>query len=314
MGIALFVHDLGAFPAERARKLNERLSRELGRPLECVYALVWPDYLPPASPVPQANRRVFDAWRREAGVPVWGWLNAQENQEADAVALAALTTELTPDGWLLDIEGEWTKGAKLNTLLTAAVATRRPVRASLAGATPAHVEYDYRALDRHDITIDWQSYMDSGEGCWPATAVAELYRTTFVIGGWEYRHHLRGTYGWCKIGRVSSGVAKVDSYLQPRTENADMLVNPAAWGWRPVTGKLLQGVIEIGLLMGRCKYANVRVTLDVTRGHDQARSLSAWSAVAASARVEGSAKRAVSVYTAEATSDDVLVAIAAGAP
>lgn len=314
MGISLFVQDLGAFPAERARQLDARMRSEVGRGIDCVYALVWPDYQPPASPVPQANRRVFRVWRRDAGVPLWGWLNAQRDQEQDAVALKALTAELSPEGWLLDIEGEWTKGAKLLTLLAGAAGTGRPVRASLAGASPAHVEYDWRQLDRLDIPVDWQSYMDSGEGCWPATAVAELYRSSFVIGGWEYRHHMRGNYGWCKVGRVASGVAKIDSYLQPRAENADLKVRAAEWGWRPVDGRLIQGADTVGLMMGRCRYANARVTLDVTRGHDMARSLAGWTAVAASARIEGSVKRPVSVYTAEATSDDVLVAIAAGAP
>lgn len=314
MGISLFVQDLGSFPPDRARHLDERLRSEVGGGIDAVYALLWPDYQPPASPVPQANRRQFGTWRERAGVPLWGWLNAQPDQEADAFALEALTDELGPSGWLLDIEGEWTKGAKLTTLLAGAAATRVPVRASLAGASPAHVEYDWRGLDKLNIPVDWQSYMDSGEGCWPSTAVQEMYRTSFVIGGWEYRHHLRSTYGWCKVGRVTAGVAKIDSYLQPRTENADLKVRSAEWGWKPIDGRLLQGAETVGLLMGRAKYANMRVTLDVTRGNDMARSLAGWTTVAASARVEGSGKRAVSVYTAEATSDDVLVAIAKGAP
>lgn len=70
----------------------------------------------------------------------------------------------------------------------------------------------------------------------------------------------------------------------------------------------------VGQLYGRAKYANIRVTLDVTRGNDAKHTLEEWTVIAGSARVPGSAKRGVSVYTAEATSDDVLVAIAKGAP
>lgn len=313
-GLALFVQDLGAFPAARARALNQRLLVQTGRPLEAVYALAWPDYQPPASPVPQANRAAWAAWRRDAGVPLWAWLNAQPDQAADAAAIRALHAELAPSGWKLDIEGEWTKeGADLSTLARAAVRTRVPVSASLAGETPSHVEYDYRTLDRHGISVDWQCYFDSGEGPTPAAAVAELYRASFVISGWEYRHRLDATYGWGKVGSTVGSLAKFDSYLRPGPENCEFLWSPRAWGLTVEGGELFKDGEQVGLLMGRARYPNIRVTLDVTRGAAEKHTLAEWTAIAASARAAGAARRPVSVYLAERASDDVLVAIAKGA-
>lgn len=314
MGISLFVQDLGAFPPDRARALNSRLLLETGRKLDAVYALVWPDYPPTASPVPQTNRQVWDAWRAAARVPLWAWLNSTADQAADAAAIRDLNPKLRPAGWTLDIEGEWTKDrAPLGTLAAAATRTGRPVRASLAGLTPSHVEYDYRTLDRHGIQVDWQCYFDSGEGPTPAVAVGELYRASFVIQGWEYRHHLDGVYGWGKVGRTVGSLAKFDSYLHPDTENCEFLWTPAEWGMRPASGELLRLGKPVGLLMGRAAYPNTRVTLDVTRGADVKHTLPEWTAIAASARAPGAAKRPVSVYLAERASDDVLVAIAKGA-
>lgn len=311
--ISVYTQDLHAFTAERATRLDQRLRAEVGTALEAVYGLVWPDYDPPSTPHPQQNRAVFRAWASATAVPLWGWFNARPDQTADAAALAALTTELDPAGWLLDIEGEWTKGTKLTDLVDGAVSTRRQLRASLAGATPAHVEYDYRTLDRHAVEVDWQAYFDSGEGCDPATAVRELHRTSFVIEGWEYRHHLKGTYGWGRAGAVAAGEMVLDSYLKPGPRNATFKVAPRAWGHTVVDGRLKQNGTFVGELMGRCKYPLARVSLDVTRGFDTKHTLAEWAQIAATARVPDAKKRGVSVYMGEATSDDVLVAIAKGA-
>lgn len=316
-GISLFAQDINAFEPDRANRLNARLHTEVGRRLDAVYALVWPDYQPPSSPVPQRNRAFWNEWKiRTGNIPLWAWFNASEDQSADAAALLRLTNELDPAGWLLDIEGEWTKGTKLTTLIAGAKATGKPIRASLAAATASHAEYDYRTLDANGIPVDWQAYMDSGEGSWPATAVAELFESSFTIGGWEYRHHWRpsGKYGWGKAGNVAGGYQNYDAYPVPGSPNCRFSVQPASWGWSPVTRQLVQQNRVVGQLYGRAKYANIRVTLDVTRGNDAKHSLEEWTVIAGSARVPGSAKRGVSVYTAEATSDDVLVAIAKGAP
>jgi hypothetical protein len=313
VGIAVFVQDLSAFSPERARGLHRKLIAQTGAGLEAVYALAWPDYEPPASPVPQANRAAWHAWTAEAGLPLWVWFNAQQDQAEDALAIADLVDVLEPAGLMLDIEGAWTMGAKLKTLITAAKRTGLPVRASLAAATPAHFEYDFRELDLQGVAVDWQSYFDSGEGCTPAVAVQELYRCSFVVGGWEYRHHWSGTYGWGKVGRTIGSMAAFDSYLHPGSENATFLWSPRDWGLTVEGGRLMKAGITVGQLMGRAKYANVRVTLDVTRGAAEKHTLEEWTAIAASARVPGSAKRPVSVYMAEHASDDVLLAIAKGA-
>lgn len=312
-GVAVFTQDLHAFTAERATRLDQRLRAESGSALEAVYGLVWPDYEPPSTPHPQQNRQVFAAWKDATTVPLWGWFNARPDQNADAAALAALTTELDPVGWLLDIEGEWTKGRKLTDLVDGAVATGRKLRASLAGFTPAHVEYDYRTLDKNNVEVDWQCYFDSGEGCRPDVAVRELHRTSFVIGGWEYRHHLKGIYGWGRPGTVADGEMTFDSYLKPGPRNASFRVAPRAWGYTVADGRLKQNNTFVGELMGRCKYPLARVSLDVTRGFDAKHSLAEWAQIAATARVPDAKKRGVSVYMGESTTDDVLVAIAKGA-
>lgn len=317
-GIALFAQDINAFEPDRANRLHNRLLNETGRGIEAVYALVWPDYLPPSSPVPQNNRGFWQEWRTRTNfqIPLWGWMNATPDQADDSANLIRLTNDLSPAGWLLDIEGEWTKGAKLGTLVAGAKATNVPIRASLAALTASHAEYDYRTLDAANIPVDWQAYFDSGEGTWPGTAVAELFQSSFTIGGWEYRHHWKpsGKYGWGKAGNVTAGHQNYDAYPVPGNPNCRYQVTQASWGWRPTTRQLLQSTRHVGDLFGRARYANIRVTLDVTRGHDMAHTLDEWTLIAGSARVQGSAKRPISVYTAEATSDDVLVAIAKGAP
>jgi hypothetical protein len=314
--VAVYTQDLHQFTAERATRVNQRMQGEAGTSLECVYGLVWPDYEPPATPHPQQNRAAFRSWADQTAVPLWGWFNASADQAADVAVLGRLTAELEPEGWLLDIEGEWTKNAKLKTLLGGAVALGRRVRASIAGLTPSHVEYDYRELDRQGIDIDWQAYFDSGEGCTPDVAVAELYRSTFVVPGWEYRHHIRGVYGWGKptgVKLTDRTQMQFDSYMKPGSPNATFKVATRAWGWSVADGRLVQTATIIGQLMGRARYSMIRVALDVTRGAADKHTLREWTQIAASATVPGTKRRPISVYLGEACSDDVLIAIAKGA-
>jgi hypothetical protein len=313
-GIALFSEVLANFEASRCKMLDS----ELKGGIEAVYALVWPEYEPPIENHPAANRADFLRWRKEAGVPLWAWINVQEDQEATVQAILKLNLSLHPDGWLLDIEGEWVKSTNLAVVCEAAVATGKPVRASLAAATPSHAPLDFRTCDRLGIPVDWQSYFDSGEGCRPAVAVTELYQSSFVIPGWEYRHRLGATYGWGKVSAVSvdESVASFDSYLRPREPNAVFGVLPREWGWT-VDDRILwpldPDLPPSGLLMGRAAYANIRCTLDTTRGANDKHLLAEWTEIAASARMPNARKRPISVYLAEVTSDDVLAAIAEGA-
>lgn len=309
MAIALFSQVLGHFSAERASFLHSRFG------VEAVYALVWPDYTGDVEPHPQNNRASFDAWRRRSGRPLWAWIVCSADQVADAHAIARLERELNPDGYLLNIEKPL-EGAKLGTLVNAVKATGRPARASLAGFSPSATPYDYRALDLAGIAMDWQAYIDSGEGPRPDVAVAELYQSSFVVEGWEYRHRIGSAYGWGRVTSVQEGeLAAFDSYLQPKSENAVFGVLPREWGWSVddrVLWPLNPDKPPSGLLMGRAPYAKIRITLDVTRSAS-ARPAAAWTEIAASARVPGASKRPISVYLAESTSDDVLAAIAAGA-
>lgn len=315
-GLALFSEILANFPASRARKLDSSLAEWGG--IEAVYALVWPDYELPTENHPKANREAFKTWRQEAVVPVWGWINCKADQAADAATIALLDGDLDPDGWLLDIEGEWVKDANLEVLCNAAVAAGVPVRASLAGSSASHVNYDFRTFDRLGITVDWQTYFDSGEGPYPSVGVAELYQSSFVIPGWTYRHRLGTKYGWGKVTRTEAGELGVfNSYLKPGADDAYFQVLPRdEWGWY-VDDRILWPADPdkppSGVLMGRAAYPRIRVTLDCTRGANDKHPLHVWTAIAASARVAGAKKRGVSVYLGEIVSDQVLAAIAAGA-
>jgi len=314
-GIALFSEVLANFEAARCKKLDKNLAEWGG--IEAVYALVWPNYEFPVENHPLANRVAFAQWRKEAGVPLWAWFNCSENQQADAEKIDELDRQLHPDGWLLDIEGEWVKGAGLDTLIRGAVATGKPVRASLAAATPSHVEHDYRCLDRNRVPVDFQCYFDSGEGPLPAVAVSELYQSSFVVLGWQYRHRVGGKYGWGRCKAIQhQELAIFDSYLRPGPEDSVFGVLPRDWGWT-VDDRILwpnnPGKPPIGLLMGRAAYASIRVTLDVTRGANDKHSLAEWKQIAASARIPNARKRPISVYKAENATDGVLAAIAEGA-
>lgn len=307
MSLALYSQDLGSFPASRAHELDTRFG------IETVYALVWPDYEPPVAPIPQQNRDAFEEWRLTARVPLWAWLNCQADQEADAEALAVLDADFDPSGWLLDIEGEWTKGAKLKTVLEAAAKTGKPCRASLAGFSASHVEYDYRELERQGFSIEWQAYFNSGEGPMPAVAVSELYQASFVIPDWTYRHRVGSQYGFGRVTHIEQEQHAVfDSYLRPGSSDSLFGVLPREWGWT-VDDRMLwprdPDKPPLGLVMGRAAYARVRVALNVTRPLPSGMS---WQDVAASARIPNARKRPISVYTAENATDEALAAIAEG--
>ena len=309
--VAIFVERLAGFEPEKAKALDVALAAE-GGGIE-VYALVWPNY-PPEIPRPQENRAAFAEWRQDAAVPLWAWLNAGPDQAADVEAMESIDTELEPSGWLLDIEGEWTKKAKLGVLANGCAALNRPRRASLAGTSASHSSLDFRALDNAGFEIDWQAYLDSLEGPPPSVAVQELYRSNFVVEGWEYRHRLGDVYGWGKVGTVNAGRASFDSFKRPGAFDASFAVAEREWGWTVVDGKLRRAGEHVGLLMGRTPYSKIRVTLDLTRGAADKRSLTAWWELAASARVPGSKARPISVYCgSEAVRTDVVAAIARGA-
>lgn len=309
--ISLFCQDLRNFPAERARRLHLQFG------IARVFALVWHDYLPPIDPIPQLNRAAFATWRQQADIPLWGWFNARSNQEQDAADLMRLQNELHADGWILDIEGAWTKGAKLTVLLGAAKMLGVPVYCSLAATTPSHVEYDFRTMDQHGFPIDWQCYFDSGEGQPPDVCVQEAYQSSFVIPGWEYRSRWGSNYSWGKVGAVAGDPparAEYNAYRRVGNPDGTFKVGPRAWGAEVNPDRsITRAGVKVGTLMGRAAYSRIRVTLDVTRGADQKHTPAEWAKIAASARAPGLARRPVSVYLAENASDETLAGIAAGA-
>ena len=210
MSVAVFSEHLGNWGPHRARDLfNEGT-------INAVYAKVWP---PDAAA--RANAAAWDEWRTIYPGPLWAWMVCSADQPEDVFQLEALEPALKPDGWVLNIEKPL-EGAKLDTIVRAAKATGKPVRASLAGIDASHVEYDYRALDRADVEVDWQAYFDSGEGPPPDVAVCELYLSSFVIPRWEYRHRWETSYGWGKVTGVTSSekYAGFDSYRLPGVVNA----------------------------------------------------------------------------------------------
>jgi hypothetical protein len=306
--ISLFCQDLRSFPPDRAKRLH--LQSGIAR----VYALVWHDYLPPIDPIPQMNRAAFGRWRQEAGVPLWGWFNCREDQAQDAADLMRLQNELHADGWTLDIEGSWTKGSKLTVLLGAAGMLGVPVYCSLAATTPAHVEYDYRGIDAHGFPIDWQCYFDSGEGQAPDVCVREAYQCSFVIPGWNYRAVWGKSTTWGQVGGVVGARADYNAFKRAGTIDGTFKVGPRAWGVEVDADRTItRAGVKVGSLLGRAKYKNIRVTLDVTRGADGKHTPAEWAKIAASARAPGLARRPVSVYLAENASDETLAGIAAGA-
>lgn len=312
--IAIYVENLEAFPADRCKRVHEELVAEGLQGIECVYALVWPDYEPPNPPRPQRNREIFETYANASKRPLWAWFNARPDQEADAVVIASLDRTLNPFGWILDIEGEWTKGAKLGVLLEA-VPPLKPKRVSLAGVTASHVEYDYRAFDRNGFEVEWQAYWNSNEGPRPDTAVRELYQSEFVLVGWEYRHRVGAKYGWGKVTSVddTTDLANFDSYLVPGVSNHVFGVIDRGWGFTVddrILWPIVPGKPPIGLVMGRAPYGRIRVALNT----EEPPVGSNWHDAAASARVAGSKKRGVAIYLGNETlTDETIFEIARGA-
>ena len=298
MSIRVFIEQLGSLGPHRMDALNAEGT------VSDWFVLVGPD-----RPAGDANRAVWDDY---AGVgKLWAWYVCTPDQAGDVARITELEEELLPAGIVLNIEGEWTKRASLKTLISGVKALGLPIIASLAGFSASHAPYDYRTLDRAGVEVDWQAYVDSGEGPTPAEAVAELYRSSFVIPGWEYRSRIGTTYGWGKVTRVvSAAKGRYDAYKFPGPSEYEFWVSPRGWGWT-VRERKFSGVN--GLLLGRARYSKIAVTLDVTRSAQAQRDLAGWEALAASARVPGAAKRPVSVYLAEVCPDDVLRAIAKGA-
>lgn len=304
MSVAVFCEWLGNFGPDRTRALRAEGI------VDAIYA-----YLAPDNAAAQANRRVWNDYG-----PLWAWIVCSADQEADAQTIADLDARYPIVGWLLNIE-KALEGAKLTTLLDAVKATRKPVRASLGGVqTASRGEFDYRALDLADVQVDWQCYFDSGEGPTPAVAVAELWQSSFVVPGWEYRHSWQKIdetyprYGWGKVVGVDAFEQEglFDSYRLPRVVNASFDIVAREWGYTVNRRALWDSEGETrGKLMGRARYTQTRVTLDVTRGANDKHSLIEWTAIAASARVKGQGKRPISIYLAEHASDDVLRAISA---
>jgi hypothetical protein len=112
---------------------------------------------------------------------------------------------------------------------------------------------------------------------------------------------------------------RFDSFKLPKGPDSWFYTNPRAWGREVADDRTLYRLprlprVAIGALMGRAKYANIRVALDVTRGAAAKHTLAEWTVIAGSARSPKSARRPVSVYLAEVCPDDVLAAIGAGAP
>lgn len=312
--VAIYVENLEAFPADRCKRVHEQLVAEGLAGIECIYALVWPNYEPPNPPRPQRNREIFETYSNVSKRPVWAWFNARADQAADAAAIASLERTLNPFGWLLDIEGEWSKGAKLQELLLA-VPDMKPKRVSLAGTSASHVEYDYRGFERWDFEVEWQAYWNSNEGPRPDAAVQELYSSEFVIPGWEYRHRVGSKYGWGAVKLVNriNDLAHFDSYLIPGTNNLVFGVIERAWGWT-VDDRILWPTDPkkppVGLLMGRAPYSRIRVALNTTRPPVGTN----WEAAAASAKIANSKKRGVAIYLGdENLKDETIFEIARGA-
>ena len=297
--VAVFSEWLGNWGPHRARDLYNEGT------IDAVYAKVWP-----LDDAANANIAARKDWRAIYPGPLWAWMVCSEDQVEDAANLAQLDVWVAPDGWVLNIEKSL-EGADLRTIIKAAQATGKPVRASLAGIDASHIEYDYRALDRAGVEVDWQAYMHSGEGPAPYVAVRELYLSSFVIPGWQYRSRIGTTYGWGKVTKAYFSSGFYDAYKFPGPSEYEFGVSPREWGWTVVDRKF-RGVWN-GRLLGRARYSKIRITLDVTRGAGEKHTPAEWTAIAASARVPGRARRPVSVYLAEVASDEVLRAIAAGA-
>jgi hypothetical protein len=303
VSVRCFIEQLGSIGPDRMRRLVAEGT-----------VSDWFVYVGPENAAGFANR---DVWNDYAGVGnLWAWYVCGPDQARDVAWITALDDLLMPAGWVLDIEKPL-EGVPLTTLISGVKKLGQPIIASLAGASASHTPYDYRTLDKAGVQVDWQAYFDSGEGPTPAVAVEELYRSSFVLLGWEYRSRIGKTYGWGKVTKCSAVFVSsnaiddfgyYDSY-KLRSERS-FRVQPRKWGWT-VTNRNFEG--GSGVLLGRAQYSLIAVTLDLTRGAQEAHSLAEWEAIAASARIAGARKRPVSCYLGEIASDGVLRAIAKGA-
>src|SRR3972149_2987754 len=133
-----------------------------------------------------------------------------------------------------------------------------------------------------DAAVEWQAYADSGEGPDPETAVRELYESSFVIPGWEYRSWVRlpeqkrAVYGWGKIGSVDGAAAWFDSYRRPNERDAYFIVSAREWGFTVKDHVLWPTEVSeppLGRLLGRARYSKIRVGLIVSEGSEQGRPL-----------------------------------------
>jgi len=300
MGIAVFCQQLSSFGADRARALVE------AGMVNAIYVLMYPNQ--------QAVQANHEEYGKFTGMPLWAWINASPDQTADVEAVKEIDAKYKPLGYQLDIEGEWTKTANLRTLISGVKSLGKPVRASLAAATASHVNYDYRTLDVFAVPIDWQCYFDSGEGPPPDVAVAELFKSSFVFSEWDYRCKLGTKYRWGKAARIEGGNMIYTADRGSGDRDAYFSVTPREWGSTVVDGVLLRNGAQVGQLLGRARYRCIRATLDTTRGANDKHSPAEWTAIASSARAPGLPRRPISVYMAENSTDDVLRAIAAGAP
>jgi hypothetical protein len=101
---------------------------------------------------------------------------------------------------------------------------------------------------------------------------------------------------------------------RPGEPHASVSVTPREWGFGVKDRVVFRDGVEVGQLLGRARYRCIGVTLDTTRGANDKHLPAEWTAIAASARAPGMARRPISVYMAENSTDEVLRAIAAGAP
>jgi len=302
MSIDVFSGELSAYTAHRARQ--HYLEGNVRR----IFAYVGPD-----NTAARNNLRELEAFRRVYPGRIYGWWVNRPDQSKDVDEISDLDDHHELDGWVLNLEAPM-QHKPLENVVAGVTALGRPTIASLAGVSPSHTNYDYRTLDRHGVAVDWQAYLDSGEGPDPATAVTELVRSSFTIGGWEYRCRWGKRYGWGRALDQSVPTSPFDAYTVPRSPNATYKTGPREWGVHVLDRRLRRPNGDVaGVLLGRAAYPRVRVTLDVTRGADASRTPAQWKALAASARLPNARKRPVSVYLAEHASDSTIAAIADGA-
>ncbi|GIV04004.1 MAG: hypothetical protein KatS3mg015_2834 [Fimbriimonadales bacterium] len=304
MSIAVYSEWLSAFGADRAAGLVRE------GVIDRIYA-----YLGPSAAPADANATEWSYFRNKlADMPLWGWYVCSPDQEEDAEAITRLDWELSPVGWLLNIEKPL-EGAGLQPLLSRVAALGKPMVASLAGANPNHYLYDHRTMDRYGVEQEWQAYFDSDEGPWPEEAVWQLYAPTRLLPGGDYR---AATWPYGDKSRVVYGWGAVDAASYRSFNRSASLSAPGVrlvGGWPPlgVSYRSLSSPRWMGTLLGLARYSKIRVALDVTRGAAEQHTLDEWAQIAASARLPGLRKRPVSVYLAEVCPDAVLRAIARGA-